>query len=50
MKYILVVFNAKGQEVFRKVYKGVSGTFMHDIYKDYEHLGGEGGWADFYSV
>ena len=49
MNYVLVVFNAKGQEVFRKVYKGVSGTFMHDIYKDYEHLGGKGGYADFYS-
>ena len=50
MKYVLVVFNAKGQEVFRKVYKGVSGTFMHDIYKDYEHLGGKGGSVDFYSI
>jgi hypothetical protein len=50
MKYILVVYNAKGKEVFRKVfYEGVSGTFMHEIYKDYAHLGGPGGYADFFA-
>ena len=48
MKYILVVYNAKGVEVFRKVYEGVSGTFMHEIYNDYTHLGGPGGYADFF--
>jgi hypothetical protein len=48
MKYILVVYNAKGVEVFRKVYEGVSGTFMHEIYNDYAHLGGPGGYADFF--
>ena len=48
MTYILVVFNAKGKEVFRKVYEGVSGCFMHEIYKDYAHLGGPGGYADFF--
>ena len=49
MTYILVVFNAKGQEVFRKVYEGVSGNFMMDIYQDYAHLGGKGGYADFFN-
>jgi hypothetical protein len=48
MSYILVVFNKQGVEVFRKVYKDVSATFMHDIYQDYAHLGGPGGRADFY--
>jgi len=47
MNYILLVFDAKGKEIFRKIYKGVSGTFMHEIYKDYEHLGGAGGRAEF---
>jgi hypothetical protein len=50
MTYLLVVYNAKGVQVFQKLYKGVSGTFMHDIYQDYEHLGGPGGFADFYTV
>ena len=48
MTYILIVFNKQGVEVFRKEYQGVSGTFMHEIYQDYAHLGGPGGWADFY--
>ena len=48
MTYILVVFNKQGVEVFRKEYQGVSGTFMHEIYHDYAHLGGPGGRADFY--
>jgi len=47
MNYILLVFDAKGKEVFRKIYQGVSGTFMHEIYRDYEHLGGPGGRAEF---
>lgn len=50
MNYYLVVWNAKGKEVFRKLYVGVSGTFMHEIYRDYEHLGGKGGRADFFPV
>jgi hypothetical protein len=50
MNYLLVVFNAKGKEVFRKEYTGVSGSFMHEIYKDYAHLGGKGGRADFFPV
>ena len=48
MTYTLVVYNAQGQEVFRKVYEGVSGSFMHEIYQDYAHLGGPGGWADYF--
>jgi len=48
MTYTLVVYNAKGEEVFRKIYKGVSGNFMMEIYKDYAHLGGPGGYADFF--
>lgn len=48
MNYVLVVFNKKGEVVFRKNYTGVLGTFMHEIYKDYAHLGGKGGWADFF--
>lgn len=48
MNYVLIVFNKKGEEVFRKYYTGVSGTFMHEIYKDYAHLGGPGGYADFF--
>jgi hypothetical protein len=48
MTYILVVYNKKGTEVFRKTYKGVSGTFMHEIYNDYAHLGGKNGYADFF--
>lgn len=48
MKYTLVVFNVKREEVFRKEYEGVSATFMHEIYKDYAHLGGPGGFADFF--
>jgi hypothetical protein len=48
MNYVLVVFNKKGEEVFRKNYTGVSGTFMHEIYKDYAYLGGPGGWSDFF--
>ena len=50
MTYLLVVYNAKGVAVFEKLYRGVSGTFMHEIYEDYVHLGGEGGTADFYPV
>lgn len=49
MTYILIVFNKKGQEVFRKEYKGVTGNFMMDIYQDYAHLGGKGGYADFFN-
>jgi hypothetical protein len=48
MNYILVVYNFKKVEVFRKVYKNVSGTFMHEIYKDYAYKGGKGGYADFF--
>ena len=48
MKYLLVVYNSKGFEVYRKVYKNVSGTFMHEIYKDYAYKGGKGGYADFF--
>jgi hypothetical protein len=48
MTYILVVYDKMGQEVFRKIYRGVSGTFMHEIYQDYAHLGGPGGRADFF--
>ena len=48
MKYILVVYNSKKVEVFRKVYKNVSWTFMHEIYKDYAYKGGKGGYADFF--
>ncbi len=48
MNYVLVVYNSAGQEVFRKLYEGVSGTFMHEIYQDYKHLGGEGGSVDFF--
>jgi len=47
MDYAVVVYNAKGIEVYRQVVEGVSGSFMMDIYKDYAHLGGTGGWADF---
>lgn len=50
MKYVLVVLNKQGQEVFRKDYDGVSAAFMHEIYKDYAYLGGEGGTADFFPV
>jgi hypothetical protein len=50
MTYVLVVFNVKGKEVFREEFEGVSGTFMHEIYKDYAHLGGKGGYADFFAV
>lgn len=50
MKYILVVYNKQGQEVFRKPYDGVSGAFMHEIYKDYAYLGGPGGKAEFFPV
>jgi hypothetical protein len=50
MTYMLVVYNNTGAEVFRKEYKGVSGRYMHDIYKDYAHLGGKGGHADFFPV
>jgi len=50
MNYAVVVYNANGQEVFRKVYTGVSGSYMHEIYKDYAHLGGKGGYADFEPV
>lgn len=48
MTYILVVFNSANQEVFRKVYEGASGSFMHEIYNDYAYLGGIGGYADFF--
>jgi hypothetical protein len=48
MNYILLVFDAKGKEVFRKIYTSVSGNFMMEIYKDYEHLGGKGGRAEFF--
>ena len=50
MDYAVVVYNAKGVLVFRKVIEGVSATFMHEIYKDYQHLGGVGGRADFEPV
>jgi len=50
MTYILVVYDKTGREVFRKTYRGVSGTFMHEIYQDYAHLGGPGGRADFFSA
>lgn len=49
MTYILVVFNKKGEEVFRKEYKGVTGHFMMDIYQDYAYLGGKDGYADFFN-
>ena len=48
MNYFLVVFNSKGKEVHRRLFTGVSGSFMHEIYRDYEHLGGKGGRADFF--
>lgn len=48
MNYTLVVYSKDGQEMFRKLYQGVSGTFMHEIYKDYAYLGGVGGYADFF--
>lgn len=48
MRYFLVVYNSKGKEVYRKLYTGVSGSFMHEIYKDWAHLGGKGGYADFF--
>jgi hypothetical protein len=48
MNYFVVVFNANGQEVYRKFYENVSGCFMHEIYKDYAYLGGPGGYADFF--
>lgn len=48
MNYFLVVFNSKGKEVHRQLFTGVSGSFMHEIYRDYEHLGGKGGRADFF--
>ena len=50
MTYILVVYNKKGQEVYRKEYKGVTGHFMMEIYNDYAHLGGKGGYAEFYNA
>jgi hypothetical protein len=50
MKYILVVFNRAGDEVFRKEYEGVSASFMHEIHKDYAYLGGPGATTDFYPV
>ena len=50
MNYVIVVFNAKGKEVFRKEVHGVSASFMHDIYKDYAHHGGKGGYADFFPL
>ena len=50
MKYILVVYNKKGTEVFRKVYRNTSGNAMMEIYKDYAYLGGKGGKADFFEA
>ena len=50
MSYLLVVYNKKGKEVFSKLFKGVSGTFMHEIAGDYQHKGGPGGSVDFYPV
>jgi hypothetical protein len=50
MDYAVVVFNVKGELVFRHVFEGVSATFMHEIYRDYAHLGGKGGYADFEPV
>lgn len=47
MNYYLIVFNSQGLEVYRKLYEGVSGSYMHEIYRDWAHLGGEGGYADF---
>lgn len=47
MNYYIVVYNKQGLEVFRELCEGVSATFMMDIYQDYAHLGGQGGWADF---
>ena len=49
MTYILIVYNKKGKEVFPKEYKGVTGHFMMYIYQDYAHLGGKGGYADFFN-
>jgi len=48
MNYVLVVYNKKNEEVFPKYYTGDSGTFMHEIYKDYAHIGAKGGYADFF--
>jgi len=50
MKYAVVVYNAKGKEVFRKIYEGVSGSYIHEVYKDYAHHGGPGGYADFFPL
>jgi hypothetical protein len=50
MTYVIVVFNAKGKEVFRKEFTNTSGTEMHEFYKDYAYLGGKGGYADFFPV
>jgi len=49
MTYILIVYNKKGKEVFRKEYKGVSGHFMMDIYQDYAHLGGRRSNAEIFN-
>ena len=48
MTYILLVYTKTGEEVFRKVYKNTSGHAMQEIYKDYAHLGGKGGFADYF--
>jgi len=50
MTYIVVVFNKKGLEVWRKEFKNYSATEMHEIYKDYAHHGGPGGYADFFPL
>ena len=50
MAYLLVVYNKAGEAVFEKLYRGVSGTFMHEICDDYLHLGGEDATVDFYLV
>ena len=50
MDYVLVVYNKKGEEVYRKEYPSVSGNFMMEIYQDYAYKGGKGGYADFFQV
>ena len=48
MDYVIVVYNKQGEEVHRKVCRGYSGNTMMEIYKDYAHLGGKGGYSDFF--
>lgn len=49
MDYVIVVYNKDGEEVHRKVCLGYSGNTMMEIYEDYAYLGGEGGYADFFT-